>query len=94
MNTVCVIGRIVGEPELGKNRANEDVCRMTLAVARRHRNGMPDAGVVYIDVTTFGVEARETAQLHEGTLIGLSGRLDSDPPYSGIGVLIDQLSVL
>ena len=94
MNTVCVIGRIVGEPELRKNRANEDECRMTLAVARRQRNGQPDAGVVYLDVTTFGVEAREVAQLHEGTMIGLAGRLNSDPPHSGLGVLIDQLSVL
>jgi single-stranded DNA-binding protein len=94
MNNVNVIGRIVGEPDLRKNRANEDECRMTLAVARRLRDGTPDAGVVYLDVTTFGVEAREVAQQHEGTLIGLSGRLDSDPPHSGIGVLIDQLSIL
>lgn len=94
MNTVCVIGRIVGEPELRKNRANEDVCRITLAVPRYLRGGQPDAGVVRLDVTTFGEDARLLAQLHEGTLIGLAGRLDSDPPHSGIGVLIDQLSVL
>jgi single-stranded DNA-binding protein len=94
MNTVCVIGRIVGEPELRKNRANEDECRTTLAVSRYLRGGQPDAGVVYLDVATFGEDARLVAQLHEGTLIGLSGRLDSDPPHSGLGVLIDQLSVL
>ncbi len=94
MNGVNVIGRIVGNPELRKGRTGEDACRMTLAVARRQRNGQPDAGVVYLDVTTFGVEAREVAQLHEGDMIGLSGRIDSDPPHSGIGVLIDQLDFL
>lgn len=94
MNTVCVIGRIVGEPELRKNRASEDECRMTLAVPRRLRTGKAEAGVVYVDVTTFGADARECAQLHEGTIIGLSGRLNSDPPHSGLGVLIDQLSIL
>ena len=94
MNSVSVIGRIVGNPDLRKDRTGADACRMTLAVARRQRNGQPDAGVVYLDVTTFGAEARETAQLHEGDLIGLSGRLDSDPPDSGIGILIDQLAIL
>jgi single-stranded DNA-binding protein len=99
MNTVSVIGRIVGPPELRKNRAGYDECRMRLAIPRRQRDGQPDAGVVYLDVATFGPEARECAQLHEGASIGLSGRLESDdprdpvyPPWSG--VLIDQLDVL
>jgi single-stranded DNA-binding protein len=94
VNTVCVIGRIVGNPELGKNRAGDDACRMTLAVPRYQRSGTLEPGVVYLDVTTFGEDARIVAQLHEGTSVGLSGRLDSDPPYSGIGVLINQLAVL
>jgi single-stranded DNA-binding protein len=94
VNTVSVIGRIVGEPQLRKNRANEDECRVTLAVPRRLRTGMADAGVVYLDVTCFGEDARIVAQLHEETILGLSGRLNSDPPYSGLGVLIDQLDIL
>ncbi len=89
MNTVCVIGRLVGKPELRKTRGSEDACQITLAVPRYQRDGTAEPGVVYLDVTTFGEEARLVAQLHEGTSIGLSGRLDSDPPYSGIGVLID-----
>ena len=94
MNSVNVIGHIVGEPVLRKNRANEDECRMTVAVPRRLRTGMADAGVVYVDVTTFGEDARLAFQLHEGTTVGLSGRLSSDPPHSGLGILIDQFDLL
>ena len=67
---------------------------MTLAVPRRMRSGRAEAGVVYVDVTTFGAEARECVQLPEGSVVGLSGRLYSDPPNSGIGVMIDQLDLL
>lgn len=62
---------------------------MTLAVGRRSRDGRRYPGVVYVDVTTFGDEAREcAARLSQGSRLGLSGRLTDDP--SG-HVLIDQL---
>jgi single-stranded DNA-binding protein len=67
---------------------------MTLAVPRCMRTGRSEAGVVYVDVTTFGAEARECVQLPEGSVVGLSGRLYSDPPEQGIGVLIDQLDLV
>lgn len=95
MNTVSLIGQVVGEPELRTNRADLDECRMRLAVPRRLRDGRRDAGVVYVDVTTFGEDARACAKrLREGSQIGLSGRLHDDPPDEGIGVLIDQLDFL
>ena len=95
VNSVSVIGRVVGEPELRRNRAGADQCTVRLAVPRYSRNGQREPGVVYIDVTTFGLEAQDCArQLREGSVVGLSGRLDSDPPDSGIGVLIDQLDLL
>ena len=95
VNVVSLIGRVVGEPELRKNRAGTDQCTVRLAVPRYARSGQREPGVVYVDVTTFGLEAQDTArQLHEGNTVGLSGRLDSDPPEQGIGVLIDQLDLL
>ncbi|HEX8743963.1 MAG TPA: single-stranded DNA-binding protein [Thermoleophilaceae bacterium] len=95
VNAVSLIGRVVGEPELRMNRAGEEECRMRVAVPRRQRNGRPDAGVVYVEVSTFGDEARLCAErLSEGSRIGLSGRLDDDPPEQGIGVLVDQLDYL
>jgi single-stranded DNA-binding protein len=70
-------------------------CRVRLAVPRRSRRGRKEPGVVYLDVTTFGLEAQELAdRVSEGSTIGLSGRLEDDPPERGIGVLIDQLDVL
>lgn len=62
---------------------------------RYSASGQHEPGVVYVDVTTFGLEAREHAgRLSEGSRVGLSGRLDSDPPEEGLGVLIDQFNVL
>ena len=64
---------------------------MRLAVGRRSRDGQLEPGVVYVDVTTFGHEARECARLSAGDRIGLSGRLEDD---EGGHVLIDQLDFL
>ena len=92
MNSISLIGQVVGEPELRRNRADVDECRMRLAVPRRSRDGRREPGVVYVDVTTFGDEARRCAKrLHEGCTVGLSGRLEDD---EGGLVLIDQLDVL
>jgi single-stranded DNA-binding protein len=102
MNTVSVVGQLTAAPKLGQNRAGEAECRMRIAVPRRSRDGRPEPGVVYLDVTTFGEEAREcAARLSEGDRVGLSGRLDVDEharPDGGWeethGVLIDQLDIL
>lgn len=95
MNVVSVTARVVLKPELRTNRAGIPECRLKLAVPRYSRSGVREPGVVYLDATTFGLEAREHAErLTIGSEIGLSGRLDSDPPAGGIGVLIDQLDFL
>lgn len=95
MNVVSVIGRVVGEPQLRTNRAGLPECRVKLAVPRRSRSGQKEPGVVYLEVTTFGLEAQDLAdRVSEGATLGLSGRLDDDPPDEGIGVHVDQLDVL
>ncbi len=95
VNVVSLIARVVGEPELRTNRAGEPECRMRLAVPRYSQGGQREPGVVYVDASTFGLRAQEHAErLSEGSTVGLSGRLDSDPPERGIGVLIDQLDLL
>ena len=92
MNSVSLVGRVVGATELRTNRAGVDECRMRLAVPRRLRDGSPEPGVVYVFVTTFGREARECAErLSDGSRVGLSGRLE---PEHGQHVLIDQLDYL
>lgn len=95
MNVVSLTARVVVKPEVRTNRAGIAECRLRLAVPRYSRTGVREPGVVYLDATTFGLEAREHAErLSVGSEIGLSGRLDADPPDAGVGVLIDQLDFL
>ncbi|HEX8744294.1 MAG TPA: single-stranded DNA-binding protein [Thermoleophilaceae bacterium] len=97
MNTVSLIGTLTHEPRLRGERSDWE-CTLRLAVQRRLPDGSPEPGVVYIEAKTYGAEAREVAELHEGDKIGLSGRLDSDHPRDETpgwsGVLIDQLDYL
>jgi single-stranded DNA-binding protein len=90
VNAVSLIGQVVGEPELRTNRAGIAECRMRLEVPRRTREGRRDPGVTYVDVSSFGDEARACARLSEGSLIGLVGRFEDEGPT----VLIDQLDLL
>ena len=95
MNSVSLLGQVVGEPQLRENRAGIAECRMRLAVPRRSRDGQREPGVVYVDVTIFGLRAQECAErLTLGSRVGLTGRLDSDDPRESAGVLIDQLDYL
>ena len=101
MNSVSLIGTLVREPELGRNRAGVETCQMRIAVARRDRAGRQQPGVIYVDVTSFGTEARECAnQLGMGDRIGLAGRLEREVYRTPKGewqvdhaVLIDQLDL-
>ena len=62
MNSVSLVGELVADPELDTNWAGIDECRMRLAVPRRSRDGRREPGVVYVDVTTYGLEAQECAE--------------------------------
>jgi single-stranded DNA-binding protein len=101
VNTVALIGTLVNEPELSRNRAGEHVCQMRIAVARRDRAGRPQPGVIYVDVTSVGSEARACAdQLASGDRVGVSGRLEREIYRAPEGewqvdhaVLIDQLDL-
>jgi single-stranded DNA-binding protein len=92
VNSVSLIGQLTVDPELRTNRAGIDECRMRIAVQRRQRGGQAEPGVVYIDLITFGFEARDcAARLVAGDRLGLSGRLE---PEAGKHVLVDQLDFL
>ncbi len=68
---------------------------MRLAIPRYSGGGAREPGVVYVEASTFGLRAQECAErLHEGSNVGLSGRLEDDPPDEGLGVYIDQLDFL
>jgi single-stranded DNA-binding protein len=102
VNSVNLIGTLVGEPALGVAVEGEDVCTMRLAVPRVGRFGMPEPGVVYVEVTATGLRGRELAdEVEEGMRIGVSGRLELDEWVTPEGervsrfeVAADQLEVL
>ena len=96
MNAVSLIGTLTDPPDLQETATAPPRCTMRLAVPRRSQSGRQEPGVVYIDVTTFGEQARECGRrLKLGSRIGLAGRLDTDHPReSAAGVLIDQLDFL
>ena len=95
MNAVSLIGTLTADPELQETATAPPRCTMRLAVPRRDRTGRQEPGVVYIDATTEGEQARECGRrLKLGSRVGLSGRLEDDPPHEGTSVLIDQLDVL
>ena len=63
---------------------------MKLAVPLYSRTGQREPGLVYVDASTFGLEAQDHAErLSMGSRIGLAGRLSQDGH-----VLIDQLDLL
>jgi single-stranded DNA-binding protein len=95
MNAVSLIGTLSTPPDLQEPRSGPPRCTMQVAVPRYSRTGQREPGVVYIDVTTFGLQAQECAErLKLGSRVGLTGRLDTDDPRESAGVLIDQLDYL
>jgi single-stranded DNA-binding protein len=88
VNVVSVTGTLVREPEFLETGGPE--CRLRIAVPRYQRSGQRVPGVVYVNVTTFGLEARYCAEsLSKGSSVALSGRLDGDVT----DVLPDQLEL-
>src|SRR3954470_1854795 len=86
MNNVNLIGSLVSEPELSRDREGRDVCALQLAVQRRGPGGEPEPGVIYIDVTAYGRQARECAsELTTGSRVGVAGRLERDDSLDARG---------
>jgi len=102
MNTVALIGTLVADPELRTDGSGARSCSMRIAVPRRARGGQREPGVVYIDVTTFGLEAVDCAErLKRGDRLGLTGRLEREEYRTPEGerrvdhaVLVDQLDLM
>jgi single stranded DNA-binding protein len=79
MNNVNLIGSLIREPELTIDPSGVEVCPMQIAVQRRGPTGEPQPGVIYIDVTAYGKEARRCAEhLAAGQRVGVAGRLERD----------------
>ena len=86
MNNINLIGRLIGDPELTTDRAGADVCPMQIAVQRRGPSGEPEPGVIYVDVSAYGRDARRCAELlAAGQRIAVAGRLERDDSLDNHG---------
>ena len=86
MNNVNLIGSLVNDPELSRDRDGRDVCAMQLAVQRRGPGGDPEPGVIYIDVAAYGRQARTCAsELATGSRVAVAGRLERDDSLDARG---------
>ncbi len=102
VNSVSLIGRLAEPPEMRVSDTGEDVCAMRLAVPRVARGGRREPGVVYVEVTTSGWQAREVHDaLAIGSRVGVAGRIELDEWITPEGerrsryeVMADQLELL
>jgi single stranded DNA-binding protein len=86
VNNVNLIGSLVGDPELSLGPDGRDICAMQVAVQRRGPTGDPEPGVIYIDVTAYGSQARTCAsELSAGQRVGIAGRLERDDSLESRG---------
>jgi single-stranded DNA-binding protein len=86
VNNVNLMGSIVGEPELSVDRDGRDVCAMQIAVQRRGPTGDPEPGVIYVDVVSYGRQARACGDgLSSGQRVGVAGRLERDDSLDSRG---------
>ena len=99
---MSLIGRIAEPPEMRVGDAGVEVCAMRVAVPRVARGGFREPGVVYVEVTTSGWQAREVhARVQVGARIGVAGRIELDEWITDEGerrsryeVMADQLELL
>jgi single-strand DNA-binding protein len=71
INSVTLVGQLTADPELRELPDGRPVCSLRLAV-----NDYRDKPALFIDITTFGDEAKACAEhLVKGRQIGVTGRL-------------------
>lgn len=86
MNHVNLIGSLVVEPELRRGREGHEECLLRIAVPRHSLHGEREPGLIYVDVTTFGKQARVCAEeLAVGHRVAIAGTLERDDDLSGHG---------
>jgi single-stranded DNA-binding protein len=86
VNNVNLIGVLVGDPTLTLDRNGRNLCVMQIEVPRRGVLGELLPGVIYVDVTAHGEQARTCAnELTPGRRIGVSGTLERDDSLESRG---------
>jgi single-stranded DNA-binding protein len=102
VNSVNLIGRLVGDPVLRTGAGGDQQCSMRVAIPRVGEAGLREPGLVYVEVVATGLRAQDlVAEVASGMRVGVSGRLELDEWIEPGGesraryeVMADQLEVL
>ena len=74
MNSVCLVGRLTRDPEIGYTNAGKTIAKFGVAVDRRGK----DAGADFINVVTFDKTAEIVEKwFRKGQRIGINGRIQT-----------------
>lgn len=78
MNRVCLIGRLVRDPELKKTTSGASVVSFTLAVDNNNRSKTTnERSASFFPVTAWNATAENIARfMKKGSLVGVDGRLN------------------
>ena len=75
LNAICIMGRMVANPELRRTQNGTEVCGFTLAVDRDFKNGA-ERDTDFIDCVAFGKTAVFVCRYFtKGSLMAVNGRL-------------------
>ena len=102
MNTVCLIGRLVADPELRFSPAGVAVCNFRIAVDRRFKSESGEKQTDFFDVVAWRQTAEFAAKyLSKGRLVSVTGTLQQrswvqqdGQKRSKVEVVADQLQGL
>jgi single-strand DNA-binding protein len=76
MNTVCLIGRLVADPELKYTPSGTAVCNFRIAVDRRFKSESGEKQTDFFDVVAWRQSAEFAANyLGKGRLVSVTGTL-------------------
>ncbi len=100
-NTVCLLGRLVKDPELKELESGKKVCNMTIAVQRSYKNADGIYEADFIDCSLWeGVALNMTQYCKKGDLIAVKGRLQQDKyekdgeHFSKINVIAEKMTFI
>ena len=78
MNTVVLVGRLTGNPEVTVTENGKHITKILLAVNRNYKNANGEYDTDFLDCTLWSSIAESTSEYcQSGDMIGVKGRLQN-----------------
>ena len=79
LNQTVLVGRLVREPEVKELEDGKKVSNMTLAIPRSYKNENGEYETDFVDCVLWNGVAQSTAEYcHQGDVLGVKGRIQTD----------------